>query len=188
MAANNAYSVSQTTLGIAKEITRGTPVTPAYWIPVKSPKYDPNLQTIEDDTLQGSMVGVYNLTRGMRYDGHGWDGFPYLDTFPLMVMAELGSTDTVVSSAVSTTLSGGTAIGATTITTAATVPSGSYITIGTGATMETHKTNTVSGSSAPYTVTLFYPCIFAHVSTEAVVGLTQHKFSLLNNAGSTGNQ
>lgn len=183
-----AYAVAQTTIGLALETVKGTPVTPQYWVPVKGPKYKPDLTMIPDDTLQGSMVSVYNMVRGLRYDSHGWDSFPYLDSsFPLLVAGELGSPDTVTAAPAATTLATAAAADSSTISTEASIAVGSYIVIGSGATLETHKTTGVSGTAAPYTVTLLTPLVYAQASGAAVTPLTQHTFSLLNNAGQ-GNQ
>jgi hypothetical protein len=181
-----AYAVAQSTMGLALEATRGTPVSPVYWIPYRAPKYVPTRMFLPDETLQGSMVSVYGLTPGMRYDSHGWDSYPYLDTFPILVCAELGSSDTVTAAPASTTLSTSAAAGATTIVTAGSIATGSFITLGSASlgTLESHYTTNVTGS---YTITLASPLAFAHTSGSAVTGLTKHSFSLLNNAG-TGNQ
>ena len=178
-----AYSVAETELGLAVETVKGTPIAPAYWAKVKSPKYTPDLAMIPDDTLQGSMVSVYNLTRGLHYDKHGWDGYPRMDSFPVLVRAELGSADTKTAAGTATTLSAGAAAGATTVTTAATVTQGSYIVIGAGATLETHIASTVVTN----TVTLNTPLVYSQASGAAVTPLTTHLFSLLNNSGQ-GNQ
>ena len=182
-----AFATSATTIGLAKEVTRGTPVSPAFWAKVKSPKYKPELAVIADDTLQGSMVAVYNQTPGMRYDTHAWDGYPYMDVFPLYVLAELGSPDTVTTKPTNTTLAASAAAGANTISATGTVAANSWIVIGSGATLETHYTTAVSGAG-PYTVTLQYPLLYAQANAAAVTGLTGHAFSLLNNAVSGGNQ
>jgi len=185
---SNIFATSQTAIGLAKEVTRGTAVAPAYWAKVKSPAYKPNLTILEDDTLQGSMVNVYDVTSGFRYDGHGWTTFPYMDVLPLYVLAELGSPDTVSTAPTNTTLSASAAAGATTISTVGTIAANSWITLGTGASLETHYTTNVSGGG-PYTVTLQYPLLYAQSSGVAVTGLTGHDFSLLNNGASgTGNQ
>src|ERR1022692_565171 len=138
MPLTTAYSVSQTTIGLAKEVTKGTPVAPAYWAKVKAPKYKPNLTTIEDVTLQGSMVSVYNQIPGVRYDSHGWDTSPYLDMFPLYVEAELGSTDTITAAPASTVLSSLCVAGAATISTTGVITANTWIVVGSGGTMETH--------------------------------------------------
>ena len=183
----NAYAVAQTEIGLAKEVTKGTPVVPAYWAKVKSPKYKPDLVVIEDETLQGSMVQVYQQVPGMRYDAHGWDTYPYLDMFALYVLGELGSPDTVTTAPTTTTLAALCAAGAATISVTGAVAANTWITVGTGATLETHYVASVTGSG-PYTVTPQYPMLYAQSNGAAVVGLTGHAFSLLNNAGTTGNQ
>jgi len=59
---NRAYASAQTEIGLAIETAIGTlPAEPAYMFPVKSPDYDPDQAYIPDETLQGSMVSVYDL-------------------------------------------------------------------------------------------------------------------------------
>ena len=183
MAGNTAYSVAQSEILVGLEATRGTASTSRLAVPVKSPKYKPDLKLIPDDTLQGSMVSTYDEIRGLRYDSHGWDSFPYLDTFPIFLMAELGSSDTVGTAATATTLSAASAAGSSTITTTTALSVGDWVVIGSGSTLETHHVKSVATDVA----TLDYPLIYAQASGATVTGLTSHQFSLLNNAGS-GNQ
>ena len=188
MAGNNpAFSVGQSELVIALEAVRGTAAASPAAMPYKSPKYKPNLSLAPDQTLQGSMALTYDLVRSLRYDGHGWDSYVYLDTFSTIVAATLGSTDGVTAAPANTTLAASAVAGATTVSTTATIAAGSYIAIGSGSTLETHKTTAVSGAG-PFTVTLAVPLIYAQANAAAVTGLTQHKWSLLNNSASTGNQ
>ncbi len=182
-----AYAVPQTTIGLALEPTRGTPVPPAYWFKVKAPKYKPDLTMIEDDTLQGSMVKVYETIPGLRYDAHGWDSFLYMDVLPALAKGELGSTDTLTVAPASTTLSALTVAGAATFTTAATLAVGSFIVIDAGAILEANIVKTVSGAG-PFTITPFFPLNYAHANGAAVTGFTGHNYSLLNNVGASGNQ
>lgn len=174
-----AYNVAQTQIGMAIETTRGTPETPAYWLKAKAPKYVPDLTMIPDDTLQGSMVSTYNLVRGLRYDKHGWDGYPRMDSFPVLIRAELGSPDTLTAAPAATTLSAAAAAGATTVDLTASVAVGSYIVIGSGATLETH----IITSLASLVATLSTPLVYAQPSGAAVTPLTTHVFSLLNDLG-----
>lgn len=178
-----AYASAQTFLGAAIEVTRGTPVTPTWYIPVKSPKYKVDLTVIDDKNLQGTMVTVYDQVNGMRYDSHGWDSFPYLDTFPFLVRCELGSTDTKVSKPAATKIKTAVTAGTTTAKFTGTVAAGNWVVIGTGGTMETHRIKSVSTTTATFT----YPLQYAHAATSTVTGLTAHQYSLLNTAG-TGNQ
>jgi hypothetical protein len=182
----SALPVAETQVGVGIETTVGLAVAPSYWIPVMGPKYAPNRQLLPDTTLQGSMVPIYDEIPGLRYDGHGWDSFPYLDSLGVFLRGILGSADTKTTAPGSTTLSAPAVAGATTITTTASIAAKSWIAIDTGAgAIETHYTTAVTGS---YTVTLAYPLIYGHASGVTVTGLTQHQFSLLNNSPSTGNQ
>lgn len=188
MTFQSALPVAETQIGVAIEATRGTYQTPAYWLPVMGPKYKPDLKLLPDETLQGSMVSIYDEIPGLRNDSHGWDSYPYLDTFPVLLRALLGSSDTLTAAPSSTTLSSAAAAAATTISTATSIASGSWIVIDSGVGLqETHLVNSVSGAG-PYTVTLAYPLAYAHASGVAVTGLSKHQFSLLNNSTSTGNQ
>lgn len=185
----SALPVAETQLGIAIETTRGTPVNPAYWVPLMGPKYVPDLKFLPDNSLRGSMVETYDEVPSLRMDTHGWDSYPYLDSFGIFLRAILGSADTVTAAPSSTTLHSSASAGATTISTAATIAANSWIVIDSGVgVQETHYTTAVSGTTTPYTVTLAYPLVFAHSSSATVTGLTQHQFSLLNNSASSGNQ
>ncbi len=182
-----AYASAQTAVGLAIETSRGTPVQPTFIIKTKDPKYTPKRELIPDDTLQGSMVDVYSLVPGLRYDSHGWSSYPYLDSFPLFLRCLLGSNDNLVTAPAATQLYAAAVAGATTIQTKATIAANSWIVIDTGGVIETHLTTAVVGTTAPYTVTLEYPLIYAHSANAAITGLTGHQFSLLNNVGQ-GNQ
>lgn len=191
MTFQTALPVAETQLGIAIETSRGTAVAPAFWLPVMGPKYKPDIKYLPDSTLQGSMVNLYDEVPSLEVDTRGWDSYPYLDTFPLLVRAELGSTDTLGSAPTATTLSSSATAGATTVQTAASVAAGKWVVIDSGVgVQETHKVISVAGTAAPFTLTLDYPVRFAHNSGAAVTGLTSHTFSLLNNgSGNTaGNQ
>lgn len=180
----NAYAVAQSEVGISLEAIRGTAAASLqYMIPTKAPDYEIMQTMIEDDTLQGSMVKVQQLVRGMRYDKHGWSSNIYLDSFPLILMGELGSPDTFTIAATPTTLSASAAVGATTITTTAALVVGDIVVVGVAPTLETHKVLSVTTDIA----TLDTPIIYAQASGAAVTPLNKHEISLLNN-GSGGNQ
>lgn len=178
-----AYATAESELSLGLEATRGTAAATPLWVPVKAPKYKPDLTMITQDVLEGSMVESYGFTRGLRYDSHGWDSYPYMDNFPLFLAAELGSPDTTTTASTSTTLSAAAAAGATTIDTTVALTAGTYVVIGSGASIETHLVSSVVSTTA----TLAYPLAFAQPSGATVTGLTSHSWSLLNN-GSAGNQ
>ena len=185
-----AYPVASTAMGLAVESTRGTAVEPNYWIPIKAPKYKPNLTLLPDETLQGSMVQTYDLVTGIRYDGHGWNAPPYLDTFPILLLAEFGYEGAFTEATLTTTLSAPATAGSTTVTvTSATgLATGSYIVIGSStsfpATLETHRVVSV----ATDTVTIAEPLIYNQPDASPVTQLQVHEYSLLNSAQPTGNQ
>jgi hypothetical protein len=180
----SAIPTAETEIGLALEATRGVPATPTAWFKVMGPKYKPDLQLLPDETLQGSMVKTYDEIPGLRYDSHGWDQNLYLDSFPMLVRAELGSTDNITVAPANTTMTVASAAGATTITTAGAVATGSWIVIDTGVgVIETRQV--LAGGTSP---TFTYPLAFAHAQGATITGLTGHAFSLLNNSNSTGNQ
>ena len=181
-----AYATSQTEVVVGVETTRGTPATTLFSLPVKGPKYKPDMTIITDDTLQGSMVDKYDMVRGLRYDSHGWDGYPRLDSFPVLVRAEVGSSDNLTAAPGNTTLAAAATAGAPSVSLTATVAAGSWVVIGAGATLETHRVTSVTGTG-PFTATLDYPVLYQQSNGAIVTGLTRHQFSLLNNSGA-GNQ
>lgn len=186
MAAPTAYAVSQSQFGLAVEATRGTYQAPAFWLPYTKPSYAAVITELEDPGLRGSAVKDYDVVQGQRHDELGWSGNLFLDSFPVLLRAILGSSDGVTAAPSSTTLSSAAAVGAASISTAASIASGSWITIGSGATLESHLTTGVTGAG-PYTVALASTVIFPQGSGVTVSGMTGHKIGLLNNAGN-GNQ
>lgn len=186
----NAYAVAQTEIMLGIEASRGVAVSPQTSMKVRAPKYKFDQHMIPDESLQGSMVQVYDSVRGMRYDSHGWDCYPYLDNFAYFLMGELGSPDNLTAAPANTNITAGdgVAAGATVIDTDGSIAAGSFIVIGSGSTQETHETTAVTGTAAPYSVTLKYPLVYGQAGGTPVKGLTNHAFSLLNNSGSTGSQ
>ena len=91
----SAIPVPETTIGVALEAVRGMPEEPTNWVPIMGPKYKPDLQLLPDAGLRGSMVTLYDEVPGLRFDGHSWDSYPYLDSFPIFLRALLGSKDTL---------------------------------------------------------------------------------------------
>ncbi len=89
---------SQQWLGLAKEITYGTAVAaPTMWIPVDSPKWDPNVTPLTDNALRGMMATDYGQTQGMRHDTLAYKTMLYADTIMPHLLAILGGADTVTS-------------------------------------------------------------------------------------------
>ena len=84
-------------LGIAKEVTPGTAVTPAYFMSPKTitPKDDPKKEEI--DALRGSMTTVYQVIPTIITGSVELEGYLYPDTdgFPIMgILSDLTETGT----------------------------------------------------------------------------------------------
>lgn len=90
-----AFPVSATQLGVAVEATRGTAAAPTAWLPITAPNHSPMLNMIEDKALRGSSVDIYDLIPGLRWDDYDFGGGVFLDTFPILILAQLGSPDTI---------------------------------------------------------------------------------------------
>ena len=92
-----AYLVANSYLGIMPEATRGTlnsGGTPVY-IPVTAPQVTPMQTFLRDEALRGSPVMVYDQVQGVRHDEYDAKFYLFADTFPNLVKAVLGGTDTV---------------------------------------------------------------------------------------------
>jgi hypothetical protein len=79
------------------EVTRGTlnsGGTPVY-IPVTAPQVTPMQTFLRDEALRGSPVMVYDQVQGVRHDEYDAKFYLFADTFPNLVKAVLGGTDTV---------------------------------------------------------------------------------------------
>lgn len=98
--ATTFYPANLQWFGIAKETTYGTPVAaPTIWIPVKSPKWDPQIAQNKDDALRGSMGKTFEQVPDMRYSKVTYQTFPYMDSVYPHFLALLGTPDTVAGSA-----------------------------------------------------------------------------------------
>ena len=88
-------------LGIAKEVTRGTPVAPTAFIPVAQGKIKPQdiVGPLLDEGLRGSIVKDYNYVQGRKHSTFEFGGPVFPDTFPWAVAGLLGSVDTTGASA-----------------------------------------------------------------------------------------
>lgn len=93
------YSPSLSWLGLAKETTRGTPVTATTFLPVLSPKLDPKITQQDDKAMRGQMFDIYDMIETVRYDEYSHGTHLRADTFPMLVAAILGGTDTVTGTA-----------------------------------------------------------------------------------------
>jgi hypothetical protein len=166
-------------LGLAKETTPGTYTAAARYIPITSPKPEDLIAPLNDESIRGNDTvkqGVYGGPINSTFDYT----IPHLypDVVGDHLRAILGP-DTLVAG-VSTTLSASASIGASSITTAVTIPIGSTIRIDTGTKTEYAVTGAPSGSG-PYTIPLTSTSsgttlAQAHASAAAVVSASTHTF------------
>lgn len=164
------------TLGIAKEVTPGTYVAPTWAIPFTKADFSDAFTTIEDKSYRGNDTDLQGLYQGV--EDAMWDiellGYP--DLLGMFLRGIIGP-DTVTAG-VATTLSTTTVAGAASISVAATIPSGSIVSIGTGATLEYFTSGAPSGTG-PYTIPVASPAtglLYAHTSAVQVSTQTTHTF------------
>lgn len=104
-------------LGIAKEVTKGTPVAPTDFIPVLASKLKPMdvIGELYDEGLRGSLVKEYNYIQGRSNSTYDFGGSVFADTFGYVLAGVLGDVTTTGSSAPYThaiSLKNATAVGA----------------------------------------------------------------------------
>jgi hypothetical protein len=165
------------TLSVGKEAsgTPGTAAAPTMWLPWKTltPKDDVN--PIEDSGQRAAPVDIFGLYPGQKGAELDLGGDVFADSigFPLVsVLPDVTVTGTPTGSG-STTLSSSTIVGATSLSTVASIPAATVVQIGTGVTAEIATTGTPSGAG-PYTIPLTLPAgglLYAHASAQAVVPL-----------------
>lgn len=162
-------------VGLAKETTQGTWVTPSYFLACTKLDFGINYDQLRDESYRANdsnLQGLYQGAGDSEVDLE-FNAYPDALGYALRIIGP----DTVTAG-VSTTLSSASIAGATSISTAATIPSGSTIMIDTGTKVEYATTGTPTGSG-PYTIPIATPTAgltYAHSSAVAVVSQTTHTF------------
>lgn len=165
-------------VGMAKETTQGTYVAPTDSVPFVKGQYDDNIVQLRDETIRANdalVQGIYQGPWTTLFDLETW---AYPDISGHWFRGIVGPD--VVTAGVSTTLSASTIVGATSITTAASIPANSIIQIADsgGTNLEYAKTGTPTGTG-PYTIPITSaPLTYAHTSpTCTVASQTTHTFT-----------
>jgi hypothetical protein len=185
------YAPAKQFIGIATEAAQGTPVPMTATVLVDEAKPKDNPTFLDDKSWRGSMgsdsfakiAGTKTAEVELGGPAYG-DGLGY---FLRNILGDLSYVGTPTGSG-STTLALPAAAGAATISTAATIPAGTTVQIGTGASAECFVTGTPTGSG-PYTIPLSTPTgglIFGHAAAQAVVPVVApftQAHSLLNSGG-----
>ena len=88
-------------LGIAKEVTKGTPVAPTDFIPVLANKLKPMdvIGELNDEGLRGSLVKDYNYIQGRSNSTYDFGGSVFADTIGYVLAGVLGDVATTGASA-----------------------------------------------------------------------------------------
>lgn len=162
-------------VGLAKESTQGTWLTPTYYLPCTKLDFEINYDQLQDLSYRNNDSNLQGLYQGAGDSAVDleWNAYPDSIGYALRIIGP----DTVTAG-VSTTLSSSSTAGATSISTAASIPVGSTIMIDTGTKVEYATTGTPTGSG-PYTIPITTPAAgltFAHNSAVAVVSQTTHTF------------
>ena len=162
-------------VGLAKETTQGTWVTPTYYLACTKLDFEIHYDQLQDLSYRNNDSNLQGLYQGAGDSAVDleFNGYPDALGYALRIIGP----DTVTPG-VSTTLSASTTAGATSITTAATIPVGSTIMIDTGTKVEYATTGTPTGAG-PYTIPIVTPTAgltYAHNSAVAVVSQTTHTF------------
>ena len=96
MTGTGPYANSSAQLAMAIETTRGTAAaTPSYWIPVKTPKIQPVLTVVNNDSQVGTMSAAIDALITARHDELTFTCMAYVDTLPALMRGLLGSTDAI---------------------------------------------------------------------------------------------
>jgi hypothetical protein len=162
-------------VGLAKETTQGTWVTPSYYLACTKLDFEVNYDQLRDESYRNNDSNLQGLYQGAGDSSVDLEFNAYPDS--LGYALRIIGPDTV-SAGVSTTLSSSTTAGATSISVAASIPVGSTIMIDTGTKVEYATTGTPTGSG-PYTIPIATPTTgltYAHNSAVAVLSQTTHTF------------
>lgn len=162
-------------VGLAKEATQGTWLTPTYYLPCTKLDFNVSYDQLRDESYRNNDSNLQGLYQGAGDSAVDLEFNAYPDSvgYALRIIGP----DTVTAG-VSTTLSASTTAGATSITTAATIPVGSTIQIDTGSKIEYAVTGTPTGVG-PFTIPITTPATgltFGHSSAVTVISQTTHTF------------
>ena len=173
-------------LGVARELTVGTPVSPTNTIPMDAKSYSPEdtPKFLPDEAIRGSMAMLYEDIIGPADATFSFGGPAFLDTHGFFldnIFGDLSTTGTV-SAGTSTSFSGSPAVGAT----VATVGNGTTFTVGQNVQIDTGSVAEVVTLTATASTSIGFgnnPLRFAHGASGTVftvVAPFTHNFALLN--------
>lgn len=166
-------------LGMAKESTIGTYLAPTVFVPFTKADYEDVYTEIKDESIRANDSVLQGMYQGPAEADWGIDLMAYPDVVGHFLRGVIGP-DTVTAG-VSTTVQANSIVGATTLSSTASIPALSYINIGTGATQEYAYVTAVSGVG-PYNLTVTtvvgqsVGLAKAHTAADPLVSQTAHTF------------
>ena len=181
----NIYPGVLSWLGIARELTAGTGVLPAYTQPLDQGAFEPEdtPKFLQDKAIRGAMTDLFYETLGVESATFSFGGPNFLDTHGYFFDNVFGDLSTTCS-AVGTpgTISGTIPVGATSMTLSSAPPAGwsagVYIQLGTAITSNTpasyvNEVLLISGTAASNVINFATtPVRFAHPSVIPLNGVT----------------
>lgn len=168
-------------IGIAPEVTQGTYVAPAFYLPCMKIDAEDVFLPIRDESFRNNDTLVQGIYQGPGDSTISLDLMAYPDAIPYAFRGLIGP-DTVTVTGVSTTLASNSAQGATSLSLTASVPNNSIIRVqdSGGTNLEYVQVGTISGSG-PYTAPVTTPSTgmqFAHTASGgSVTSQSTHKFT-----------
>lgn len=205
----NIYPGVLSWLGIARELTAGTPVLPTYTQPLDQGSFEPEdtPKFLQDKAIRGAMTDLFYETLGVESASFSFGGPNFLDTHGYFfdnVFGDLSTTAGLTTTVLATITTTGGPVGALTITTGAVGASGSAgatIQIGTWPTSSVNsyvnEVLTIASTTAT-SIVVNQPLRFGHgtavtdgstISGSTIVSLVPatvasftHRFSALNSA------
>jgi hypothetical protein len=184
----NIYPGVLTWLGVARELTAGTPVLPAITHPLDQGSFEPEdvPKFLQDKAIRGAMTDLFYETLGVESATFSFGGPNFLDSHGYFFDNVFGDLSTTGSTPANpgTINSNHPAVGATSFTLSAAPPSqysaGGIIQIGTGSNAEVVIISTTAASNIVNFVN--YPLRFAHGAdtVNTVTSPYTHKFAALN--------
>ncbi|MFI5880795.1 hypothetical protein [Streptomyces sp. NPDC051554] len=182
------YAPAKQFVGVATEISQGTAVAMTATLLLDNFKPKDGPKFLEDKAWRGAMgTDAFAEIQGVATAEADMGGPVFIDGLGYYLrnlMGDLSTTGTSTGSG-GTTLAAQAVAGASSLSTVATIPNGTVVQIGTGATAEVFTTGTPTGSG-PYTIPLTSPTgglVYTHASAQAVQPVTgpyTYAWALLN--------
>lgn len=167
-------------IGIAKETTQGTYVTPAFYLPCTKIEAEDVYTEIRDESYRNNDTLLQGVYQGPGESSVSIDLFSYPDAIGYILRGIIGP-DTLTTTGISTTLASNSVLGATTLSLTASVPANSVIRVqdSGGANLEYVQVGTVTGAG-PYSAPVTSPATgmqYAHTAAGgSVTSQSTHSF------------